>query len=79
MSDTAASPYLTCEELGARLGKAEAWVATRCKSRQFPHLRVGKSIRFTAEHVAAIEALLTVAPTQATQAATSWGRKGRSA
>jgi hypothetical protein len=46
----------------------------------WPHTRAGKSIRFTPEQVAAIDALLAVAsrPTVA-PAGDDWGRRGRTA
>lgn len=52
-------PYITDAGLAQRLGKSRGWVHARCRD-GWPHMRAGKSYRFTAGHVAAIEALLTV-------------------
>ena len=73
-------PLLTDTEMALRYGKSRGWVQDRCR-KGWPHLRAGKSSRFTPEHVAAIDALLEVgkpAPVVAT-AAEKFGRRGRSA
>lgn len=72
-------PYVTDADLASSLGKSREWVHAQCRS-GWPHMRVGKSYRFTAEQVAAIEAMLTatrdVAPVISEN---PWGAKGRSA
>ena len=52
----------TTHQLADQLGKGPAFVAAQCKTGQWPHLRVGKSIRFTDAHVERIMALLEVQP-----------------
>ena len=87
-------PLLTDKGMAEHLGKTIWFVQKHCRPESpserkpgkparvlWPHLRVGKSIRFTPEHVAAIDALLEVgkpAPVVAT-AAEKFGRRGRSA
>ena len=73
--------WLTDGDLATLIGKGRAFVQDRCRSQEWPHIRVGKSYRFTPEHVAQITALLTVQPQQtpAGEVADSWGRRGRSA
>ena len=58
----------TVADLAALLGKSEDWVARKVQRREFPHLRVGQSIRFTDAHVDQILASLeqpVVIPEQA--------------
>lgn len=45
-------------DVAQMLGKSPEWVADRARRREFPHLRVGNSIRFTDTHVAQILTLL---------------------
>lgn len=47
--------YAKPEDLAERYGKSRTWVVLQCASGRFPHLRVGRSIRFKPEHVEAIE------------------------
>ena len=75
--------YLTDEDMAERIGKSKWFVQERCRGENpaWPHQRVGKSIRFTPEQVAAIDRHLEVgnaAPVEPT-AAEQWGRRGRSA
>jgi hypothetical protein len=73
---------LTDDELADRIGKSTWFVQAQCKAKKWPHQRIGKSYRVTAEQVAAIDALLEVkAKTTTTTEATPnpFGRKGRSA
>lgn len=78
MTDLAAKvAYTTPAEFAEQLGKSEAWVMARCRSKKWPHLGVGKSVRFTPDHIAMIERLLTVEPSEQVKADDSWGRKGR--
>lgn len=72
--------HLTDDELAERIGKSKWFVQEQCKAKHWPHLRIGKSYRFTAAHVDAIEALLEVkVDATAPAVANRWGRKGRSA
>jgi excisionase family DNA binding protein len=64
-TDVAEHFGITVDKL-RRLVKSEGW----------PHMRLGKSYRFSAVHVAAIEALLEVKPAESTPAET-WGVKTR--
>lgn len=69
--------WLTDAQLARRIGKSQSFVQRRVRDRQWPHLRVGKSIRFTEEHVSQIRALLEVAPLKPAEASASWGRRTR--
>lgn len=72
---------LTDDELADRIGKSTWFVQAQCKAKKWPHQRIGKSYRFTAEQVAAIDALLEVKAASAANAAqivpNPFGRKGR--
>lgn len=50
------------EDVAAMLGKSPDWVKRRCATGEFPHLRVGRSIRFTAAHLDQILGLLEQQP-----------------
>jgi hypothetical protein len=41
-------------------GRSDSWLREGVRQRKFPHLRVGRSPRFTDEHVAAIKQALEV-------------------
>lgn len=56
------SDSLTAAELAAHLGVARTWVDVRVRRREIPHLRLGRYVKFTPAHVAAIEAQYAVAP-----------------
>ena len=71
--------FLTDRDLGEIVGKSAEYVRSQCATRKWPHLRVGKSYRFTTAHVEHIATLLEVAPTEASAAAQSWGRRKRGA
>ena len=68
---------LTPRELADMLGKGEPFVAEQARRKAWPHVRVGRSIRFTPEHVEQIIAACTVQPSEQAKAAGSWGRRGR--
>ena len=70
-------PLLTDADMAERYGKSRGWVQEKCR-KGWPHLRAGKSIRFTAEDVAAIDQLLRPKSTTA-PAANPWGKRGRTA
>lgn len=77
------APLLTDTDIAERYGKSRAFVQAQCRTKTWPHLRVGKSFRFTEDHVAAIDAQLEVAtatpdPMPQPGASNAWGRKGRS-
>lgn len=42
---------LTVPELAEHLHLSVSWVQKQCAARTIPHTRVGRQIRFTAEHV----------------------------
>lgn len=44
----------TVAEVAQALGVTTYWLADRARLRQVPHLRLGRRVRFTAGHVAAI-------------------------
>lgn len=52
--------YLTEAEFAAQLGAAEERVAIWRRQYGWPHLSVGRTIRYTDEHIAAIERMQTV-------------------
>ena len=63
---------LTAAQMAATLGKSPAWVQTACRAKKLPHVKVGKTYRFTAEQVAQILALLTVEPAEPDATEQSW-------
>lgn len=67
------------EELAARYGKTRRFVLDKVRAGAWPALKVGRSVRFTTEHVAQIDAMHSVAPstTPVEQHAAAWGRKTR--
>lgn len=74
--------HITDDELAERVGKSKWFVQEQCKAERWPHLRVGKSYRFTTAHVDYIDALLEVGVKDAAPVAepeNPWGRKGRTA
>lgn len=73
----------TDTELAQRYGKSRAWVQAQCYANRWPHLKVGKSYRFTAADVASIDALLAVPvkdaqPAGAVAGANPFNARGRS-
>ena len=72
---------LTDRQLAAKLGKGFEFVQARCRGEEpdWPHMRVGKSIRFTPDHVDWIIQHVTVGPQPTARAANPWGHTGRSA
>lgn len=74
---------LTDDEMAERYGKGRWFVQTECRAGRWPHLRVGRSFRFTEEQVASIDALLEVKPKAKPVAdapvvsVKAWGVKGR--
>ena len=64
------------DDVAAHLGINRELVIARCRTGEWPHMRVGKFYRFTPMQLEAIEAACTVAPkTPAPEqtAAQSWG------
>lgn len=68
----------TADDLADRYGHSREYVLRAAREGKWPHLRVGRQVRFTEAHVAAIDAMHEVKATAATAAA-SWGRKTRRA
>lgn len=54
------SVVLSCAEVAQALGASEYWVAQQVRRRRFPHLRVGRKVRFTVDHLERIRELLEV-------------------
>ena len=64
----------TPEQLAARYGKSRRWVLEQART-SWPHLEVGRTVRFTKEQVAAIDRMQTVTPKKtAEKHAADWGR-----
>ena len=61
MTTTVAEP-LTLEGLANLLGRSADWWARKARKKEIPHFRVGKTIMFTADHVAQIIAANEVQP-----------------
>jgi excisionase family DNA binding protein len=55
--------WLSSEQLAAVLGVNTSWVERRVSSRELPHHRVGRLVRFTPDDVRAIEMSMAVKPT----------------
>jgi hypothetical protein len=72
------SRYLTDADLAEKFGRSREWVQAQCRG-GWPHMKVGKSYRFTDEQVAQIEAMLTPAAPAAAPApeANPFGYRGR--
>ncbi|QCB97097.1 DNA-binding protein [Arthrobacter sp. PAMC25564] len=51
MDDT---PLMTAADLAKRLNLTTATVYEKCKTGQWPHIKLGRSYRFTEEHYRAI-------------------------
>ncbi len=63
---------LTAADVAETFGRTPGWVNGQCRAKRWPHVKVGKSYRFTAEQVAQIVALLTVGPSEPDAAEQSW-------
>ncbi|WP_346007417.1 hypothetical protein [Janibacter terrae] len=74
MSDDLRTP----EQLAARYGKTRRWVLDKART-SWPHIEVGRTVRFTAEQVAAIDQMQTVTPEPSVKHAEAWGRRTRQA
>lgn len=75
------SNTLTPEDIAEHFGRNVSFVKAQAREGKWPHLRVGKLVRFTPAHLAQIEAMCEV-PIQTTEpvpAAQAWGRVGRGA
>ena len=71
------SELLTPKQLADMLGKGEPFVAAKARSKAWPHVKLGRSVRFTPDQVAQIVAACTIEPSEKAKAAGSWGRRGR--
>ena len=73
--------FLTDKDVAKKFDISWQQVQQRCKSQQWPHIKLGRFYRFTPEHVAAIAKLHEVAPPAApdTSATNTWGQKKRGA
>jgi len=70
------SEYLTPEEVADKFNLKRSQVMKLATSGIWPHLRLSqKSVRFTQEHILAIEALSNVEPSTATKR--NFGRIGK--
>lgn len=68
---------LTTQDIADRYGISEYQVKDRCRRGEWPHLRVGRLVRFTEAHVEQIDRILEKPVAQHVKAARSWGRKTR--
>lgn len=65
------------EELAARYGVSRDYVMRKARLHSWPHLRMGRMVRFTDSHIAAIDAMHEVAVDPQIAIDRSWGRKTR--
>ena len=70
---------LTDRDVAEHFGISWQQVQARCKAGQWPHLRIGRTYRFTPAHLETIERLSEVLPAEPQQQAETWGRKTRRA
>lgn len=71
--------HLTDRDVASHFGISWQQVQARCKAGQWPHLRIGRTYRFTPRHVELIESLTEVLPAEPESQAETWGRKKRGA
>jgi excisionase family DNA binding protein len=45
--EIAMSPFLTLFEAAEYLGFCETWVYRKCRAKILPHIRIGRTLRFT--------------------------------
>ncbi|CCH77750.1 putative DNA binding domain, excisionase family [Nostocoides japonicum T1-X7] len=68
----------TPDAVAGMLGKSRGYVMERAAKGEWPHLRIGRTVRFTDEHVSQILHLLEQTPRQpAEQPPDPWGRVRR--
>lgn len=67
----------TPSDVAARYGVSRHFVEKRVREKKWPHLRVGKFVRFTDAHLEQIDALYEVPVAPEVAAQKSWGRKTR--
>jgi predicted DNA-binding transcriptional regulator AlpA len=68
-------PLKRPEHVGAELGISREQVIRRCRTKEFPHVRIGQAYRFTDDDVAAIIAAHRVEPvSEVSEAENPWGR-----
>lgn len=63
---------LTTAEVAETFGRSAEWVQQQCRSKKWPHVKVGKTYRFTVEQAEEIIRLLTVVPDEPDAAEQSW-------
>lgn len=68
---------MSAEDVALILGKSVAWVSKQATKGQFPHLKVGRDLRFTEDHITAY--LAAISPAKPVEASNDWGRKKRGA
>ena len=73
------TPTHSADAAAERYGHSRAYVLRRAREGHWPHLRVGRSVRFTDAHFARIDAMHDVKVTAKKAAEDSWGRKTRRA
>ena len=69
------TPLKTASDVAAILLKSEDWVIRRTRRGEIPHVKVGKTIRYTDQHIEDYLAGLTGTPTA--PAVNAWGRRTR--
>lgn len=62
--------------VGERYGHTRAYALEQARKGKWPHLKVGREVRFTDAHLAAIDAMHEVKARQSV-AASTWGRRTR--
>ena len=71
------TPFLTDETVSKIVGKSVDYVQAQCRAGKWPHVRLGRSYRFTEAQVQEIADAFTITPTAPKGAA--WGRRTRRA
>ena len=72
------TPTYDATEVGERYGHSRAYALEQARKGNWPHLKVGREVRFTDAHLTQIDAMHEVKATRSVAAA-SWGRRTRSA
>lgn len=72
-------PLLVPQDLAARYGVSRRYVLDRVREHEWPHIKVGRQVRFDVDQVRAIDRMRSVEPEVPAEQeqAESWGRRTR--